>query len=176
MAWNVTIIERMEKTMVEQIHSAQQKKAIASAILHALPDWFGQPESTAEYIRESVSMPFWAAIENGQFLGFIALKETSPHTAEIYVMGVLPDQHRKGIGRQLFQALRAYAQEEGFRFLQVKTVREGRYAEYDRTNAFYRSMGFCELECFPQLWGESNPCQVYIQWIGDPNYQKEYAL
>jgi len=151
--------------MIEQIHSAQQKKAIAASILHALPDWFGLPESTAEYIRESAHMPFWAATENGQTLGFIALKETSPYTAEIYVMGVLPDLHRKGIGRQLFRVFEAYAQENGYRFLQVKTIREGCYAEYDRTNAFYRSMGFCELECFPELWGENNPCQIYIKHI-----------
>lgn len=151
--------------MIEQIHSAQRKQAIAASILHALPDWFGLPESTAEYIRESTHMPFWAAAEDGVALGFIVLKETSPYTAEIYVMGVLPDLHRKGIGQQLFHVFETYAQESGYRFLQVKTVREGCYAEYDRTNAFYRSMGFYELECLPDLWGEKNPCQIYVKAI-----------
>lgn len=146
-----------------QIEDAYVKRSISSAVLNALPDWFGIPESTAEYIHESASMPFWAALDGDTPVGFIALKETSPHTAEIYVMGVMPSMHRLGIGRQLFEAFRTYAALHGYSFLQVKTVQEGHYAEYDRTNAFYRSLGFCELECFPTLWDERNPCQVFVR-------------
>lgn len=149
--------------MIEWITDAQQKAAIACTVLHALPDWFGQPESTEAYVRESTRMPFWAAVENGKPLGFIALRETSPYAAEIYVMGVLPHLHRRGVGRSLFEAFEAYAIAQGYRFLQVKTVQEGHYPEYDRTNAFYRSVGFCELECLPTLWDERNPCQVYVK-------------
>lgn len=39
--------------------------------------------------------------------------------------------------------------------------------EIDITNAFYESLGFEELECFPTLWDEWNPCQVYVKYIGD---------
>ncbi|WP_253197933.1 hypothetical protein [Clostridium gasigenes] len=46
--------------------------------------------------------------------------------------------------------------------MQVKTVKEGCYDEYDRTIAFYKNLGFKELECFPILWDEWNPCQIYI--------------
>lgn len=102
----------------------------------------------------------------GGAVGFLALKETSPHTAEIYVMGVLPQCHHSGIGRALYEKFERYAREKGYSFLQVKTVQEGRYEEYDRTNAFYRAMGFLELECFPTLWDEWNPCQVYVKYIG----------
>ncbi len=35
------------------------------------------------------------------------------------------------------------------------------------TNAFYESLGFEELEYFPTLWDEWNPCQVYVKYIGD---------
>ena len=92
----------------------------------------------------------------------MALKETSPCAGEIYVMGVLPEYHRSGIGRQLFAAIRAEAIARGYRLLQVKTVQTGHYAEYDRTNAFYQRMGFLPLECLPTLWDEWNPCQVYV--------------
>jgi len=34
-------------------------------------------------------------------LGFISIKENNPYTAEIYVMGVLPDYHNQGIGLYL---------------------------------------------------------------------------
>ena len=41
----------------------------------------------------------------------------------------------------------------------------GRYEAYDRTNRFYRALGFKEFEVIPELWGESNPCQIYVMAI-----------
>ena len=41
----------------------------------------------------------------------------------------------------------------------------GRYKEYDDTNRFYQSLGFKELEVFPTLWDERNPCQIYVMAI-----------
>lgn len=49
-------------------------------------------------------------------------------------------------------------------FLQVKTVKMGMYKEYDRTNLFYKSLGFKELEVL-DIWDENNPCQVYIMKV-----------
>ena len=120
----------------------------------------------AAYVRESRDQPFWADLdEDGLPLGFLALKETSPDTAELAVMGVLPQCHRQGIGRNLFHAFYQYSKEHGYSFLQVKTVQEGHYKEYDWTSAFYRKMGFKELECFPTLWGARNPCQIYVMAV-----------
>lgn len=152
--------------MVQWIEGPDRREAIAREVLEALPDWFGIPESREAYIRESRAQPFWAELEKGRPRGFLSLKETSPYTAEVAVMGVLPEYHRRGIGRALFDASRQYAQRAGYAFLQVKTVREGCYDVYDRTNAFYRSLGFRELECFPTLWDEKNPCQIYVMAIG----------
>ena len=70
--------------------------------------------------------------------------------------------HRRGIGKALFASGKTFAIESGYSFLQVKTVQMGRYEVYDRTNRFYRSLGFKELEVFPTLWDAWNPCQVYI--------------
>lgn len=144
------------------VQDPAQKEAIAASVLADLPEWFGLPESTAAYIQGSRALPFWAAMENGHAEGFIALKETAPKTAEVYVMGVRPNRHRAGLGRLLFRSLYRYAVKQGYAFLQVKTVQEGHYAEYDRTLAFYKAMGFTELECFPTLWDAWNPCQVLI--------------
>lgn len=151
--------------MVQWIEAPEQRAAIARQVLEKLPDWFGIPESREAYIRESRAQPFWADIEDGAARGFLALKETSPYTVELAVMGVLPQYHRRGIGRALFEAAWQYARTEGYAFLQVKTVREGCYASYDGTNAFYKSLGFRELECFPALWGEENPCQIYVMTV-----------
>ena len=95
-------------------------------------------------------------------MGFLYLEETGPATVEVYVMGVLKRCHRRGVGTALFQAAKSWAAEQGYSFMQVKTVQEGRYPEYDATNAFYRRLGFQEFEVFPALWDEWNPCQVYV--------------
>ena len=54
------------------------------------------------------------------------------------------------------------AKAQGYEFMQVKTVKMGMYEDYDRTNLFYISCGFKELEVFPLLWDEANPCQIYV--------------
>jgi len=131
-------------------------------ILEALPDWFGVPESREQYIAASADEILVAALENGQPLGFLCLKETGKATVELAVMGVLQPFHRQGIGRQLFQKAREIATAQGYAFMQVKTVKMGCYEDYDRTNRFYLSLGFQEFEVFPTLWDEANPCQVYV--------------
>lgn len=78
------------------------------------------------------------------------------------IMGVLKEYHRKGIGRALFEEARKNALQEGYSFLQVKTVKMGVYEDYDITNRFYLSLGFEEFEVIEELWGEDNPCQIYV--------------
>lgn len=151
--------------MVFYIEDKKKKEQIASTILADLSDWFGLPDSTAEYIKCSQELPFWAEIENDTANGFITLQKTSPHTAEIYVMGVLKEFHNSGIGKKLFEAFYSYAKGHGYSFIQVKTVQEGHYEEYDRTIQFYKKLGFKEFECFPTLWDEWNPCQIFIMAI-----------
>lgn len=151
--------------MIFTIEDKCQKEEIAREILSKLPDWFGLPESTAEYVKCSRDMPFWADIENEQVRGFITLRETSHYTAEIYVMGVLKEFHRNKIGNKLFKTCYNYTKEQGYLYMQVKTVKEGCYNEYDRTIAFYKSLGFKEFECFPTLWDKWNPCQIYVMSI-----------
>ena len=99
----------MATISIIRVENPAEKAEISAHILHALPDWFGLPDSTQKYIDDSRNMPFFAAVQENQAVGFAALKETSPCAGEIYVMGVLPEYHRSGIGRQLFAAIRAEA-------------------------------------------------------------------
>ncbi len=148
--------------MVKAIVDRTEKRNIARRILEALPDWFAIEESREQYIKESGEQPFFAASVEGEPVGFLCLKETGKDTVELAVMGVLKESHRRGLGRELFEAAKAYAKENGYSFLQVKTVKMGCYEDYDATNRFYISLGFREFEVFPTLWDEQNPCQVYV--------------
>lgn len=150
---------------IKQITDDNQKLNISREILEALPEWFGIDSAREEYIRESAGKPFFCAFEDDNPIGFLYLKQTGKETVELAVMGVVKDYHRKGAGRALFEEARREAFRLGYSFIQVKTVQMGRYKEYDDTNLFYLSLGFKELEVFPTLWDEWNPCQIYIMSI-----------
>ncbi|MHB8097866.1 MAG: GNAT family N-acetyltransferase, partial [Erysipelotrichaceae bacterium] len=117
-----------------------------------------------EYIEQSKQLVLFSAHHNNQNLGFITLKETSPDTCEIHCMGVKKEYHHKGIGRLLIKQFEEYAKEQ-YEYIQVKTVDEGKYPEYDQTISFYKSVGFKKLEVFPTLWDEWNPCLIMIKKI-----------
>ena len=123
--------------MITFVTDPDKKASIASDILHQLPEWFGLPESTKTYIEDSKELPFWACFEAEKPAGVLALKETSPYTVEIYVMGVLKEKHRSGIGSLLFQECEAYAREKGYEFLQVKTVQKGHLSGRIPHNALF---------------------------------------
>ena len=95
-------------------------------------------------------------------MGFITLTHTSPDTAEIHCMGVKKALHRAGLGTLLYQSLEDFARND-YKYIQVKTVDEGHYQEYDQTIAFYKNMGFSKLEVFPTLWDPWNPCLLMIK-------------
>jgi hypothetical protein len=147
---------------IVRVEEAAEKQRISRSILEALPEWFGISEAREQYIKESAAQPFFAALAAEKPIGFLCLKETGKETVELSVMGVLKDRHRKGIGRKLFEQAKQAARNRGYSFMQVKTVQMGRYAAYDATNRFYRSLGFKEFEVFPTLWDERNPCQIYV--------------
>lgn len=148
--------------IIEQITDEYEKEAVTRFILEALKDWFEIPSAVERYISDSKNQIMLAAKKNGKPVGFLCLKETGKDTVEVAVMGVLKDYHRQGIGRSLIYTSKKAAAEKGYSFMQVKTVQMGKYEEYDKTNLFYRSVGFKEFEIFPTLWDESNPCQVYV--------------
>ena len=107
----------------------------------------------------------WAAFQESNLLGFVCLAYSSEDCAEIDCLGVKKAHQGRGIGSRLLATLESEAR-KNVDYLQVKTVAEGSNKDYDRTNAFYRNLGFKKLEIFPQLWGPQNPCQILIKKMG----------
>ena len=151
--------------MIEQIKTPETKQAVARKILEALHDWFEVDENREKFISACVNWTFLAAKENDEYVGFLCLKETAKETVEIAVMGVLKEFHRHGFGRQLFESAKKIAVDSGYSFMQVKTVQLGMYPDYDVTNRFYKACGFKEFEVINEIWGEENPCQIYVQYL-----------
>ena len=142
------------------------KGTICAEILAMLPEWFGIPEANAAHIREVEMLTVFGAFEGGRPVGFLALKQHTPFAAEIYVMGVRPERHRRGNGRALIEHAQVYLRGRGLRFLTVKTIApsspDPRYAG---TRAFYEGVGFVPLELFPLLWNAQNPALMMVKTI-----------
>lgn len=155
------------KFIVKEIIDKKEKENIAREVLNDLPEWFGLPESTENYIQESQAKPFLASFFNDELVGFVVLGTSSPDCAEIFVMGVKKKFHHHGAGRELNNAYEDLAKSLGYTYTQVKTVQSGHYDEYDITNKFYKAVGYKELEVFPDLWDEWNPCQIYVKYLGE---------
>ena len=148
--------------VIKEVKDEEQKMAVVAEVLKDLPEWFGIPESTQTYIEGAKDLQVWAAYQEGDLLGFVSLSYSSEDCAEIDCLGVKKAHQGRGIRSQLLATLESEACKK-VDYLQVKTVAEGSNKDYDRTNVFYRSLGFKKLEIFPQLWGPQNPCQILIK-------------
>ncbi|WP_455936827.1 GNAT family N-acetyltransferase [Gemella morbillorum] len=155
------------KIEIREVINKKEKEEISKEVLYDLPEWFGLPESTKNYIIDSQDKSLLACYVNDEVAGYIVLNATSKDCADIFVMGVKKKFHRTGIGLKLNSAFEILAKKLGYTYSQVKTVKTGHYKEYDITNKFYMAMGYKELECFPTLWDEWNPCQIYIKYLGE---------
>jgi GNAT superfamily N-acetyltransferase len=139
--------------------------AAVERLLRALPNWFGIAESVTEYVAAAGRLPNYLAYleDRHEAVGVLLLARHFPAAAEIYLMAVAPDLHRRGVGRALLMAAEADLSREGAQFLQVKTLGPSRPDEgYQKTRSFYLSQGFTPLEEIQGLWPE-NPCLILVK-------------
>ena len=139
---------------------------LCRTILGALPHWFGIPDSVADYVAVADRSPSIIATADEIDVGITTLVTHNPYAAEVYVMGVLPEYHRKGVGWAMLRAAEAMLASSGVEFLQVKTLSPTKPdTGYERTRAFYFAYGFRPLEEFPLLWDTDNPALQMIKAI-----------
>ena len=140
--------------------------SVCGPILRSLPAWFGIEQATAHYIEDTDRLPTWLARLDGEVVGFLTVWQHSRYAAEIHVMGIPPEMHRRGIGRALVQTVEAALCSRGVEYLQVKTLSPSHPDEnYAKTRRFYLAMGFRPLEEFPDLWGDANPCLQMVKRV-----------
>jgi len=149
-------------TQVVEVNDPAERSRIAEAVLRDLPDWFGIEESTRRYIEDAAMLPSFAVEPDA---GFLCVKQHTPRAAELYVMGVRREQHRRGIGRALVAEAERWCRARGIRYLQVKTLGPSRPdpGGYDLTRAFYEAVGFVALEELHGLWDEENPTLILVK-------------
>jgi GNAT superfamily N-acetyltransferase len=134
-----------------------------AAVLERLPQWFGIEAANAAYIESLHRLPGFVAERDGSISGFLAIELHTVASAEITVMGVDPDLHRQGIGRELFGAALGWCRARGVRWLHVKTRGPSTYDDdYERTRRFYLALGFEPLYESRTEWGPENAALILV--------------
>jgi ribosomal protein S18 acetylase RimI-like enzyme len=154
----------MMNVRIEKVDDGNKKSQYTNEILRRLPEWFGIEESICDYVEGVAKLPFFCAMDSDKTIGFISIKTHYSRTGDIYVCGVLPTNHRQGVGRMLYNAAEAYFRQIGCTYVIVKTLSDtAQYEPYERTRRFYLSVGFEELLTLTEMWSEENPCLIMIK-------------
>lgn len=158
-------VEAHEVQSVVSVRELKDGKAeFASSVLRSLPNWFGIEQAIVDYVEAVKRLPTFVATVDNEDSGFLSVDYHNAWTAEIHVMAVKEQYHRKGVGRALVKVAEAHARKRGAEYMMVKTLGPSRSnAEYDRTREFYLSVGFRPLEEFKTIWDEHNPCLILVK-------------
>lgn len=161
-------MNKKSEIVISLLRDEKELKAIITEILLDLPEWFGIPESTKEYIEEGSKMPTFVAYIQDHPCGFVSMKKADADTLELYVIGVKKSYHRNGIGSQLIDHVENYAKCHNFSKLRVLTLDESYEPfdiPYDHTRKFYESFGFIKTKVDRAIWGENCPCLIMYKQI-----------
>jgi ribosomal protein S18 acetylase RimI-like enzyme len=154
------------KYRIFEITDNTKKAEYTNTILHKLPEWFGIEESLIHYVETVNKYPYWAAFDKDNCIGFFSGKIHYNRTGDIYVCGIDPKYHGKGIGTLLYKELEKYFVENNCKYIIVKTLSEKNPDKnYEKTRKFYTKNGFEELITLTEMWDENNPCLIMIKRI-----------
>lgn len=150
---------------VDRMPGSAESADIAARLLDRLPSWFGIPEANAAYIHSATELPAFVARAGIEPIGLLLWHRHFPEAAEIHLLAVDPEWHRRGVGRALVAALRDELDDGECRVLQVKTLGPSNPDPgYADTRKFYRAAGFLPMEETDALWPE-DPCLIMVTFL-----------
>jgi ribosomal protein S18 acetylase RimI-like enzyme len=118
-------------------------------IAKALPEWFTENGIKHMQIDLRYQQGF-VALNDSQIVGFLSFFVTEG-IGHLGWIGILPEFHRQGIGRKLVEHLISELKQVGIHELRVNTLGDSvEYEPYERTRAFYRSIGFEDFQRIKQ--------------------------
>jgi GNAT superfamily N-acetyltransferase len=92
------------------------------AVLATLPYFFGDPVGIRDCAEAVRSQRGWVAVEDDGVIGFVTVLPSSAARIEITLMAVRSGERKRGIGRQLMDAVVTAAGAEQVGFLPVKEI------------------------------------------------------
>lgn len=96
----------------------------------------------------------------------MTIERRYPHSAEILLAAVVPQEQNDGVGSALLQAALATLADDGVAFVEAKTLdASSGYAPYVATRAFWEGRGFVQIDCIDPLpgWDPGNPSAIYVK-------------
>jgi ribosomal protein S18 acetylase RimI-like enzyme len=157
------------KNLLERLEIRPPEKGLGSlceTILRTLPTWFGNEAALVGYVRGIERLDTYTAWLGDAPVGFFSVKRHNPRAVELYVLAVMEEYHRHGIGSALYRAVETDLKSRSFEYVQVKTLGPSSGNEdYVKTRQFYISQGFCPIEEFSRLWGDATPCLLMVKKI-----------
>ncbi|MEU7524263.1 GNAT family N-acetyltransferase [Saccharothrix sp. NPDC042600] len=143
--------------------ASPESAAITERLLDRLPAWFGIPEANAEYIAAAGRLPGFVAKSGVAAVGILLYHRHYTESAEVHLLAVDPEWHRRGVGGALVSATEEALRGDGCRLLQVKTLGAAHPDRgYADTRKFYRAAGFLPLEETRDLW-PGTPCLIMVK-------------
>lgn len=155
-------MEDMTQTRWSAVRDSQVPEDVDRLLL-SVPEWFGRPESNAEYVDDARTMETWTVRNDFEdVVGVTLVSWHFGHSAEIHFTVVDRTAHGSGVGTAMLRAVAADVRTRGATLLQVKTLgASSPDPNYDRTRHFYEKMGFLPLE-ETDLWDEATPCLIMV--------------
>lgn len=102
-------LDRMTKTRWSAVRDEQVPEDV-DRLLATVPEWFGQPDSNAEYVEDSRTLETWTVRdENGRVRGVTLVARHFPHVAEIHLIVVDRSAHGSGVGTAMIRTMPAPA-------------------------------------------------------------------
>jgi ribosomal protein S18 acetylase RimI-like enzyme len=139
----------------------------AFKVAQKLPDFFnaGGLKQIEEDTKRHI---LYGAYLDAELVGFATYKEINPDAVEMSWLAVLPEKQGLGVGAKLVNdSLNELGSE--YKVCEVKTLSEtSSYEPYKKTRSFYKNIGFVPIETIDPYpgWGEGNPCQIFVRFIG----------
>jgi GNAT superfamily N-acetyltransferase len=103
------------------------RERICRSVLEALPDWFGIPKAIDQFCRDARDLRMWVArtkdkTGNDEVVGLVTLLQHFPVTAELHLIAIRAQYHRKGLGHKLLTAAETHLKQTETQILTVKTL------------------------------------------------------
>jgi ribosomal protein S18 acetylase RimI-like enzyme len=121
---------------VVEVQDAASRSLLCESVLGDLPEPFGRGEATAAYVREVAGLTTFAVEDKG----LLAVKMHGEKAAEVYVLGVRPEQQRCGVGTALLAAAESYLRAREVEYVEAKT------GGPSRAQGFFEARGFVPLD------------------------------
>jgi len=92
---------------------------------------------------------FLAVLDDDRIIGTGAVRRLDASTCELKRLWLLETYHGKGIGYQVFMQVLEFARGKNYQFMRLQTS-----PEQSRARAFYKKLGFYEIESYNEKAGE----------------------